>query len=87
MEFLMFKWFSNKKSTEPEQSVSVWKEDFSDCVTADYLPSYSVCQTESRSKCRYCVRYEGMILCSHPDHKRYIPEGSEPFIPQTFVGI
>ena len=77
----MFGWLKKKREPDQEKYTSIWKEDFSDCVTADYLPNYSVCQTESQTICRYCVRYESMLLCSHPDHKRFIPEGSEPFIP------
>lgn len=76
-------WFEKKKKESEEERISVWKEDFSKCMTADYLPNYSVCQTEDTSSCRYIAQYEGMVLCSHPEHKSFIPEGSEPFNPHA----
>jgi hypothetical protein len=74
-------WFKKNKKPVEEECVSIWKTDFSDCVTADYLPSYSVCQTECNTTCRYVARYAGMTLCSSPLHKSFIPEGAEPFNP------
>ena len=76
----MWSWFKKKKQAESE-STSVWKSDFSDCLAADYLPAYSVCQNASNRDCRYVVRYSGMTLCSHSDHKSFIPEDAEPFNP------
>ncbi len=77
----MYNWFKKKKNSEEESYVSVWKSDFSNCVAADYLPNYSVCQSENKVLCRYVTRYAGMTLCSNPDHKSYIPEGAERFNP------
>ncbi len=76
-------WFKKKKPVE-EEYVSIWKDDFSDCVSADYLPSYSVCQTKDNTSCRYVARYADMLLCSNPDHKSFIPEGAEQFDPRKF---
>lgn len=73
-------WFKKKKPVE-EEHCSVWKEDFSDCVTADYLPDYSVCQTDNNTHCRYAARYAETALCSNPAHKSFIPEGAERFDP------
>ena len=73
-------WFKKKRPVE-EEYASVWKNDFSDCVAADYLPNYSVCQNENNTACRYVVRYSGMLLCSNPIHKNFIPEDAEPFNP------
>jgi hypothetical protein len=73
-------WFTKKKSIE-EEPVDIWKSDFSECVTADYIPDYSACQTKNNTSCRFVARYAGMSLCSNPNHKSFIPEGSEPFNP------
>ncbi len=75
-------WFFNrkKKVDEPEYA-SIWKQDFSDCETSDYLPAYSVCLNKNNSYCRHVAIFEGMSLCGNPDHKKFIPEGSEPFDP------
>ncbi len=75
-------WFKKKKQVE-EEYVSIWKEDFSDCITADYLPSYSVCQNENNASCRHVALYAGMQLCGNPEHKSFIPEGAEPFNPHA----
>jgi hypothetical protein len=53
---------------------SIGKDDFSGCVTAGYLPGYSVCRSEDSASCRHKVQFAGMLLCSHPDHRRFIPE-------------
>ncbi len=76
-------WFNfwKKKEKQDSEPASVWKCDFSGCVAADYLPSYSVCQTEDRHDCRHLVRYSSMNLCSHSAHKSFIPEGAEQFDP------
>ena len=76
-------WFKRKKKAEEPEFESIWKDDFSDCITADYLPNYSVCQNGDNSSCRYVARYAGMTLCSNPEHKRFIPEGAEPFDPHA----
>lgn len=78
----MWRWFNKKKQNSKEEEYeSVWKSDFSDCISADYLPGYSVCQNDNNVTCRYVARYAGMILCSNPEHKSFIPEGAEPFNP------
>lgn len=59
----------------------MWKEDFSDCATLDYLPDYSICKCRENRNCRFVTTFAGMILCSNPKHKSFIPEGSEPFDP------
>ncbi len=74
-------WFKKRKKPVEEDFVNVWKSDFSDCVTADYLPEYSVCQCSENKTCRFTTRYAGMLLCSNPEHKSFIPEGAEPFNP------
>jgi hypothetical protein len=74
-------WFKKKKSPVEEEYVSVWKHDFSDCIAADYLPSYSVCQNKNNTSCRYVAHYAGMMLCANPIHKSFIPEDAEPFNP------
>lgn len=77
-------WWPFKKKPEkqqPETKKSFWKEDFSDCVTADYLPQYSVCKCRNNRHCRFVAMYAGMVLCSNPRHKSFIPEGSERFDP------
>ena len=74
-------WFKKKKRPVEKEYVSAWKNDFSDCVAADYLPSYSVCQNENNTTCRYVVHYSSMLLCSNPVHKSFIPEDAEPFNP------
>lgn len=74
-------WFKKKKKTSEDDYVSIWKNDFSDCVVAHYLPDYSVCQCEKNHSCRHVARYAGMTLCGHPDHKCFIPEGAERFNP------
>lgn len=73
--------FRRRKKEEELDVASVWKQDFSDCVTADYLPEYSVCQNEDNRSCRFVAIYAGMTLCSNPNHKSFIPEGAEPFDP------
>lgn len=73
--------FKKKKSENPEEYTSIWKEDFSDCVVADFLPTYSVCQSMENRHCRYVAMYSGMTLCSHPDHKSFIPKDAVPFDP------
>lgn len=76
------KWlFWKKKSVEQNEYVSVWKDNFTDCVTSDYLPEYSVCLSKDNRSCRFVAIYAGMTLCSNPEHKRFIPEDSEPFDP------
>lgn len=77
----MFNYFKKKKKLPGEDYVGIWKNDFSDCVAADYLPSYSVCQNENNVACRYVAQYAGMNLCSNPEHKNFIPEGAERFNP------
>lgn len=74
----MRNWFKSEKRIEKEY-VNVWKNDFSDCVTSDYLPSYSFCQNEKNATCRYVARYAGATLCSSPQHKSFIPEGTERY--------
>ena len=76
----MWGWFK-KKTEQKEEFYSFWKTDFSDCETSDYLPAHSVCKTEENKNCRFLTNFESMELCSHPDHKKFIPEGSEPFDP------
>lgn len=73
--------FSRKTPKEPEEPASIWKQDFSDCVTADFIPTYSVCQTLDNRRCRFVAMYSDMRLCSHPDHKRFIPSDAAPFDP------
>jgi len=73
--------FKRKKKGEEREIASVWKNDFSDCVTSDFLPEHSVCRNKDNRNCRYVATYAGMTLCSNPDHKSFIPEGSEPFDP------
>jgi len=75
-------WFKKKKKKVEDEPVSVWKEDFSDCVTEDYLPSFSFCRCKNNPICRYAARYADVTLCSHPEHKSFIPPGSEPFDPR-----
>ncbi|MCK4564391.1 MAG: hypothetical protein KAU94_06935 [Verrucomicrobia bacterium] len=78
----MWCWFKKKRQNKGEEEyVSIWKSDFSDCVSADYLPDYSVCQNKNNATCRYVARYASMTLCSNPEHKSFIPEGAEPFNP------
>lgn len=74
-------WFKKKKRPVEEEYVSIWKYDFSDCIAADYLPSYSVCLNKNNTSCRYVARYAGMTLCANPLHKNFIPEGAEMFNP------
>ena len=78
----MWNWFKKKNRIEEEEYISVWKSDFSDCVAADYLPSYSFCQNENHATCRYVARYAGVTLCSNPQHKSFIPKGAERYNPQ-----
>ncbi|VGO14364.1 hypothetical protein PDESU_02925 [Pontiella desulfatans] len=73
--------FGKRKKEQAPEYTSIWKEDFSDCVTSDYLPQYSVCLCGNNRSCRHLAMYAGMELCSNPNHKSYIPEGSEPFDP------
>ncbi len=75
-------WLFKKSKKKVEVDINIWKIDFSDCVTADYLPTYSVCQCQQNNNCRFIARYAGMILCSNPEHKNFIPEGAELFDPQ-----
>ena len=75
-------WFKKKRMTDKEYK-SIWKDDFSDCITADYLPNYSVCQNKNNMTCRFLAHYSGMQLCSNPAHKSFIPEGAEPFNPRV----
>ncbi len=74
----MWSLFFKKKAVEEK---SYWKEDFSDCVALDYLPDYSICKCKTSYNCRYVARYSRVVLCSHPDHKSFIPEDSERFDP------
>ncbi len=78
-------WWFNKKMDKPKKQVDVmenfWKDDFSDCEAIKYLPEYSVCKCRNNRQCRYVAMYAGMVLCSSPKHKSFIPEGSEPFDP------
>ncbi len=73
--------FKNKKKVIEPECASIWKVDFSDCSTRDYLPAYSFCECDNHSNCRYVALFEGMRLCGNPKHKSFIPEGSEPFDP------
>ena len=74
--------FCKKQKDKPEeQTKSIWKEDFSDCETLEYLPDYSVCKCTDRCYCRHVAMYAGMVLCSNPRHKSFILPGSEPFDP------
>ena len=73
--------FSRKKEKKPVEPHSFWKEDFSDCVTADFIPTYSVCQTLDHRNCRFIAMYAGMRLCSHPEHKSFIPKDAPSFDP------
>ncbi|MCF7816535.1 MAG: hypothetical protein K9M54_01535 [Kiritimatiellales bacterium] len=73
--------FKKKKKPDEDDYVSIWKHDFSDCVAADYLPDYSVCQCQNNNTCRHVARYAGMTLCGNPLHKSFIPEGAERFDP------
>jgi hypothetical protein len=73
--------FNRKKKADEPVHVSVWKDDFSDCTTKDYLPAYSVCLNDNNTHCRFVAMYAGMTLCGNPEHKKFIPEGSEPFDP------
>ena len=73
--------FSKKIQKEPDEPVSIWKQDFSDCVAADFIPTYSVCQAMNNRHCRFVAMYSGMRLCSHPEHKSFIPEDAAPFDP------
>jgi hypothetical protein len=75
-------WFRKKRASPEEELPSIWKVDFSDCVAADYLPSYSVCLNRNNSSCRYLAYYSGMKLCGHPMHKSFIPDDAEPFNPR-----
>jgi|GEM_PF-5877721 len=79
----MWKPFSRKKPEEEKAYTSIWKDDFSNCKTQDYLPSYSICCTEDNLFCRYIARYANVVLCTHPKHKTFISEGSEPFDSQN----
>jgi hypothetical protein len=78
----MWNWFKKKRDNRDEEYVSIWKNDFSDCISADYLPGYSVCQNKNNNTCRYVARYAGMTLCSNPHHKSFIPAGAKPFNPR-----
>ena len=80
----MWSWLKKRNKQDDDQA-SVWKSDFSDCVTADYLPGHSVCQSEDNTTCRYVTRYAGMTLCSNPDHKTFIPKDAEPFNPRRQI--
>ena len=66
-------WWFKKKKHEEKESKSIWKDDFSDCIAADFLPNYSVCQNEKNGSCRHVAHYAGMMLCSNPRHKSFIP--------------
>jgi hypothetical protein len=74
-------WFRKKKKPAEKEHTAGWKEDFSDCIAADFLPGYSVCRNKNNTSCRYIVHYSGMTLCSNPQHKSFIPDGEEPFNP------
>lgn len=76
-------WVKKKQKKLDDDEVSFWKENFSDCVVADYLPDYSVCQCENNRNCRYVTRYAGMLLCSNPVHKSFLPEGAACFNPHA----
>jgi hypothetical protein len=73
--------FRRKVRKEEQEGASIWKEDFSDCTSADFLPEYSVCLNKDNINCRYVAKFADMTLCGHPEHKAFIPEGSEPFDP------
>ena len=75
------RWFRKRRKPAAGGAGSIRKDDFSDCVTADYLPGYSVCRSENSAACRHKVHFAGMILCGHPDRKRFIPADAEPFDP------
>jgi len=80
----MFNWlFKRNKNMEEEGEVSMWKIDFSDCETADFLPNYSVCKCAESESCRHIAMYSGMKLCSHPEHKEFIPPDSPAFDPHA----
>lgn len=70
-------WFRRKELVVDEPS-SIWKNDFSDCLTEAYLSSYSICQNQNNARCRFIVYYAGMSLCSNPQHKTFSPESSAP---------
>lgn len=74
----MWKFFRKR---EPVEETSYWKEDFSDCNARDYLPDYSICKCKSSRNCRYMSIYGTVFLCSHPEHKSFIPPGSDRFDP------
>jgi hypothetical protein len=77
----MWWFFSKKKQQAPDQPESIWKQNFSECLTADFIPNYSVCQTSDNRHCRFVIMYSGMTLCSHPDHKKFIPKNAPSFDP------
>ena len=72
-------WLFKKKKVESDSDESIWKCNYSDCVATDFLPDYSICRCDNNQNCRYITQYSGMMLCSHPNHKEYVPSGSEPF--------
>ena len=78
-----FMWwpFGKKNQDKPDESKSIWKQDFSDCMAADFIPNYSVCQTLDNRHCRHVVMYSGMTLCGHPEHKSFIPKDAETASP------
>ena len=72
-------WSFSKKTRGGEEFFNDWKNDYSDCIVADYLPEYSICQNKGNAVCRFATRYAGMVLCSNPDHKNFIPERVDSF--------
>jgi len=74
----MWQFFRRKKIIE---ETSYWKADFSDCEARDYLPDYSICKSKSSHNCRHISIYANVFLCSHPNHKSFIPPDSERFDP------
>jgi hypothetical protein len=77
--------FSKVRDDKKQEVEAFWKEDFSNCSTLKYLPDYSVCRCPDNRRCRYASVYSGLTLCGHPDHKKFIPEGSEAFDPQKGI--
>ena len=73
--------FGSRKKKPEEELDGFWKEDFSDCITSDYLPTYSVCRSGNNRQCRHVAMYAGMTLCGNPEHKSFIPADSQPFDP------
>ncbi len=78
----MWSLFRKKARRQEEEPPSIWKSDFTDCTALDYLPHYSVCMCENHRHCRHAAVYASVTLCSHPQHKSFIPKDSKPFDPR-----